>query len=164
MSNRSLLSIKSTINIYVILKKAGMYNSFQNHVSKVQKKKVVNEMSFFSKSSSRRPYKNGHHGNKHYQNKGIMSKIFGSIGSGSHSDRHYSHSHSPKHYRNDRNPVPLSHSTILCPNCHKQVPAGSKFCLECGAKVNAELFCLNCGEKLPPNAKFCMKCGTKVNG
>ncbi|MDA8229078.1 MAG: zinc ribbon domain-containing protein [Desulfitobacterium hafniense] len=55
-------------------------------------------------------------------------------------------------------------NAIICSKCNSQIPVGSKFCLECGEKVNESLFCMNCGEKLPPNAKFCLKCGNKING
>lgn len=50
--------------------------------------------------------------------------------------------------------------TIKCPNCGKDVPEGSKFCAECGTKIE-ETVCKNCGAKLAPNAKFCPECGTR---
>ena len=50
--------------------------------------------------------------------------------------------------------------TIKCPNCGKDVPEGSKFCAECGAKIE-QATCKNCGAKLGPNAKFCPECGTR---
>lgn len=48
---------------------------------------------------------------------------------------------------------------MSCPHCGAQVPAGSKFCLECGQKIGGG-FCAGCGATLPPDAKFCPSCGT----
>ena len=50
---------------------------------------------------------------------------------------------------------------IKCPKCGHMNPAGAKFCLECGTRLG-EMICPNCGEKLSPGAKFCMNCGTKI--
>ncbi|MBC7249184.1 MAG: SPFH domain-containing protein [Anaerolineae bacterium] len=57
-------------------------------------------------------------------------------------------------------------ATIACPQCGNQVPAGSKFCNNCGAKLEAagKLFCSQCGAELPPGSKFCSNCGAKVGG
>ncbi len=78
----------------------------------------------------------------------------------------------------------------VCAVCGAKLPEGSKFCLECGAKVGENVsadmikcpgcgktvqkgkFCLECGYKfvltcpdcgreLPENAKFCVECGHK---
>ena len=53
---------------------------------------------------------------------------------------------------------------IECPNCHIKLSANSKFCLECGSKIEIKksAFCIECGESLAPGAKFCASCGTKV--
>lgn len=79
---------------------------------------------------------------------------------------------------------------ITCPNCGSEVPENSKFCLECGAKIELlaenEMICpacgkkthkgkfcmecgaalvskcTNCGAELPSGAKFCLECGQKV--
>ncbi len=81
---------------------------------------------------------------------------------------------------------------ITCPNCNSEVPENSKFCLECGTKIeilnenevicpacgkktNKGKFCMecgapliakcaNCGAEIPNGAKFCLECGTKVEG
>ena len=49
-------------------------------------------------------------------------------------------------------------SGSVCPSCGQGVPAGAKFCMNCGAK----LVCANCGNPLVPGAKFCPNCGQKV--
>jgi len=48
-----------------------------------------------------------------------------------------------------------------CVKCGAQMPAGSKFCSECGASQEAAK-CSNCQHELKPGAKFCDECGTKV--
>lgn len=54
---------------------------------------------------------------------------------------------------------------ITCPNCNKEVPKGSKFCLECGTKIEIiaenEVVCPVCGKKTT-KAKFCMECGASL--
>ena len=79
---------------------------------------------------------------------------------------------------------------VICPNCSSEVPANSKFCLECGTKIeilgeneticpacgkktHKGKFCMecgsplvrkckNCGAELPDNAKFCLECGERA--
>ena len=46
---------------------------------------------------------------------------------------------------------------MKCPKCQSENPDDSKFCLECGEKM--ELGCPNCGKSLPIRAKFCNECG-----
>jgi len=81
-------------------------------------------------------------------------------------------------------------ATITCPNCNTEVPESSKFCPECGNKIEIlgqnEIicpacnqktakgkFCMHCGEplvakcakcgaELPLGAKFCLECGEKI--
>ena len=48
----------------------------------------------------------------------------------------------------------------ICPNCQKEVDG--KFCSECGAKKPENKKCSNCGKDLDGNSKFCPECGTKV--
>ncbi len=50
---------------------------------------------------------------------------------------------------------------VPCTSCGKAIPAGSKFCPECGA-AQAAPFCPNCGAKLMGGAKFCPECGNKL--
>lgn len=131
---------------------------FQKFV--VHKWERVYAMSFFSRSSRRKPYKYGNHGNQHYQRKGLLGKLFHILGSGSHSDKY--HNKNPQQYGNNPNANRPNQNAAMCNKCNAQILAGSKFCLECGEKVNEKLFCTNCGENLPSNAKFCLKCGTKT--
>lgn len=50
---------------------------------------------------------------------------------------------------------------IICASCNASIPAGSKFCLQCGTKVEDKPgFCMSCGASLPLEAKFCPSCGT----
>ncbi|MGH7331351.1 MAG: AAA family ATPase [Candidatus Rokuibacteriota bacterium] len=51
---------------------------------------------------------------------------------------------------------------MKCPRCQHENPAGSSFCLECGARLG--LTCGSCGTELPAGSKFCNKCGTPVGG
>jgi len=49
----------------------------------------------------------------------------------------------------------------VCAACGAAIPAGSKFCPECGAKQNAGSFCTACGKEIPAGTKFCPECGAK---
>ncbi len=49
---------------------------------------------------------------------------------------------------------------IPCPSCGKQNVAGTKFCGDCGAKMEvANVPCMKCGAQLREGAKFCSECG-----
>ena len=50
---------------------------------------------------------------------------------------------------------------MKCSACGAAIPAGSKFCPECGAKQAVSAFCTNCGKEIAPGAKFCPECGAK---
>ena len=52
-------------------------------------------------------------------------------------------------------------ATKKCSECGEEMPEGSKFCPNCGAKQEAK-FCAECGQKLESGAKFCPNCGKKV--
>ncbi len=53
---------------------------------------------------------------------------------------------------------------VACPECKSMIPSNSKFCPECGKKLNLEKFCSKCGNPLLPGAKFCSGCGKKIQG
>ena len=65
---------------------------------------------------------------------------------------------------------PLTETTIAiseaieCPNCSAKLEKNSKFCSECGAKIEIKKasFCGQCGKPLITGAKFCANCGAKV--
>ncbi len=55
---------------------------------------------------------------------------------------------------------------MTCGKCGHSIPQGSKFCPECGNKVEAVVgkkFCSQCGNEVVPGAKFCAQCGNKVS-
>ncbi|WP_333787636.1 zinc ribbon domain-containing protein [Methanomethylovorans sp.] len=50
-----------------------------------------------------------------------------------------------------------------CPECNAPLSDPKvKFCPECGAKIQKDVFCTGCGAKLEPGVKFCGECGQKV--
>jgi len=53
-------------------------------------------------------------------------------------------------------------ATMICPSCSAQIPAGSKFCNQCGAKIGEAMICPNCKADVPEGSKFCPNCGTKI--
>lgn len=61
--------------------------------------------------------------------------------------------------------APAAPAEIACPNCGNKVPVGSKFCLECGSKIEIladdELLCPACGKKVK-KGKFCLECGASL--
>jgi len=51
--------------------------------------------------------------------------------------------------------------TVRCPKDGTVAPAGTKFCPECGAKIERASTCLSCGTELK-GAKFCPECGARA--
>jgi len=52
-------------------------------------------------------------------------------------------------------------SSVPCPTCGKANAAGTKFCGDCGAKMEvAQVPCVKCGANLREGAKFCSECGS----
>ncbi|WP_096200162.1 zinc ribbon domain-containing protein [Bacillus sp. FJAT-45350] len=120
-------------------------------------------MSFFSWSKKKK-YKYDKYGNRHYQRKGLLGKLSQILRSSSYSNKNYN----PNRYQRYQNYVPIQNRPNLrklsCGRCQSNIPAGSKFCLECGEQVvTSPMNCTNCGVKLPNGAKFCSNCGTKTN-
>lgn len=63
-----------------------------------------------------------------------------------------------------QNSSPLPETKLTCKKCGAEIPKGSKFCLNCGEKVEVTdspkmIVCPNCG-KTVPEGKFCSECGT----
>lgn len=52
-------------------------------------------------------------------------------------------------------------ATINCPNCQATIPAGSKFCPQCGTNLGG-VTCGECGTVNQPGAKFCTNCGNSL--
>ena len=50
---------------------------------------------------------------------------------------------------------------MSCAACGMENPAGARFCMSCGAKL--EHRCPNCGTPAPPEARFCMSCGNRLD-
>ena len=57
--------------------------------------------------------------------------------------------------------TPAVPAGAVCSACGAAIPAGSKFCPECGAKQNSGAFCTSCGQAIPAGTKFCPECGAK---
>ena len=57
--------------------------------------------------------------------------------------------------------APAAAVGAVCAACGAQIPAGSKFCPECGAKQSSGSFCTSCGKEIPAGTKFCPECGAK---
>jgi len=51
---------------------------------------------------------------------------------------------------------------ISCAKCNSLIPAGSKFCSQCGTKIESGKFCTKCGVPLQADSKFCSGCGEKI--
>lgn len=60
---------------------------------------------------------------------------------------------------------PKQINKVTCPNCNSEVSENSKFCLECGTKIEVfaenEMICPSCGKKIN-KGKFCMECGASL--
>lgn len=50
-----------------------------------------------------------------------------------------------------------------CPMCGNKIAAGTKFCTECGYRVQNLLLCPKCGISINPNEKFCRNCGCNLS-
>ena len=59
---------------------------------------------------------------------------------------------------------PAAPAGAPCAGCGGNVPAGAKFCPNCGQKQEAPQasFCTGCGQEVPAGSKFCPNCGTKL--
>ena len=57
--------------------------------------------------------------------------------------------------------IEVAAQTVPCVKCGAQLQAGAKFCNECGAS-QAKQKCAKCQAELSAGTKFCNECGTKV--
>lgn len=54
-------------------------------------------------------------------------------------------------------------ATTTCPNCQATIPAGSKFCPNCGFSLQPQtVTCPKCSTENAAGAKFCTNCGTAL--
>ncbi|MDR2460249.1 MAG: SPFH domain-containing protein [Deltaproteobacteria bacterium] len=57
--------------------------------------------------------------------------------------------------------------SVKCPYCHASIPAGRKFCPDCGKALTDipvdKITCDKCGYEISPGAKFCPNCGDPYN-
>lgn len=54
---------------------------------------------------------------------------------------------------------------LFCPACGKQNSPGTKFCCECGGKLDAQpqpMVCPSCRAVVAEGKNFCSECGTKI--
>ena len=49
---------------------------------------------------------------------------------------------------------------MQCLSCQSEVPAGARFCVECGALM--KFVCSSCGSANSVDARFCAQCGTRL--
>lgn len=57
-------------------------------------------------------------------------------------------------------------NTAKCQNCNIDVPVSTRFCPQCGEKVEIKAYpenCESCGKPLIKGKNYCPDCGTKVN-
>jgi membrane protease subunit (stomatin/prohibitin family) len=69
-----------------------------------------------------------------------------------------------QHYQNTQGGAPAGSATQKCPKCGAANVADSKFCNDCGAKMEpatGTVPCVKCQAQLPTGAKFCNHCGAK---
>jgi membrane protease subunit (stomatin/prohibitin family) len=60
-------------------------------------------------------------------------------------------------------PVAPAVALIPCPGCGQPLPAGAKFCPNCGQRASSTVTCPKCQAENPAGAKFCTECGTGLS-
>ncbi|UCC92624.1 MAG: SPFH domain-containing protein, partial [Thermoplasmata archaeon] len=58
--------------------------------------------------------------------------------------------------------APAAAPQVACVKCQAMIPAGTKFCPQCGAGQSEA--CPKCNAQIPPGTKFCPECGEKLGG
>ena len=52
---------------------------------------------------------------------------------------------------------------VACPSCNKMNAPGTKFCQECGTKLEVpDKRNCSCGAEIAPGVRFCSECGAKI--
>ena len=122
-------------------------------------------MSFFSRSSGSsrgKHFKGANYGSSRYKRKGVLGNLFNLVVSRTGAGGYYERT--PKQNFHQTGHAANAAQGMKCGSCGSGIPAGSKFCLNCGSKVNGTVFCSDCGEKVPAGSKFCLKCGKRLQG
>ena len=57
---------------------------------------------------------------------------------------------------------PGNSSALICPKCQANLPAGSQFCIKCGANLTTTSVCPSCRQALTTRSNFCPHCGKKI--
>jgi membrane protease subunit (stomatin/prohibitin family) len=69
----------------------------------------------------------------------------------------------PQMMQGGQTPGGAPQATVQCPKCKANVPAGTKFCPNCGEKMGvAGISCPKCKADMPTGTKFCPNCGQKM--
>lgn len=57
--------------------------------------------------------------------------------------------------------APAAAPTVLCPSCsHPSAPGN--FCVNCGKPLKVSSSCRACNREVPPGSRFCSECGAKI--
>lgn len=51
---------------------------------------------------------------------------------------------------------------MKCPKCQFDNPDGANYCLNCGSRMDGNIFCPKCGNIISPDADVCPRCGMKI--
>ena len=68
----------------------------------------------------------------------------------------------PQQPQHQNQPPQVRPGGVKCPSCGADLPAGSKFCTNCGGKIGGGITCPKCKADIPAGSKFCPGCGNKV--
>lgn len=60
-------------------------------------------------------------------------------------------------------PWDQSAPAAVCQNCRNPLPAGARFCSQCGQPVSEHKQCPQCGARAEAGARFCTSCGAALD-